>query len=61
MDVRYTELVAAPVKTIEAIYAKFGLPGNDDNNNKQHAHVVGRAWVDFYLLAGVAWAGIELN
>lgn len=27
MDIRYTELVAAPVKTIEAIYAKFGLPG----------------------------------
>ena len=27
MDIWYTELVAAPVKTIEAIYAKFGLPG----------------------------------
>lgn len=27
MDIRYTDLIASPVKTIESIYRKFGLPG----------------------------------
>ena len=27
LDIRYTELIASPTKTVEAIYRKFGLPG----------------------------------
>jgi hypothetical protein len=27
MDIRYTDLIASPSKTIEGIYAKFHLPG----------------------------------